>query len=351
MKPTLLSLGRSTLLALACALLAWVLPIQAQAQAASPQDLQAEVSALLKSQTQQIGGGDEGASKPRIEVILGQLDPRLKLAPCDKVRTYLPPGTRMWGKARVGMRCEQGPVRWNVYWPITVKVWAPAVVAVTVAAPAPSVNRSPEQRKQDSQRRQQLTEQLRPLKKELEQNEKRTAALSQQKNQLEARLSQPANPKDMADAGRELKAVNDQIEALELRWLDLTEQIEGASGLDDLYPALFASRMTAGWHKKRPSLWKEPRTEFRPLHWRYELGKAALDQTTLDDLVERVTRQVLERLSDRVVRDTVSDIVSRVSERLVRDEIERGLRLMGVTKIDQLTPERLRRRADFDRVS
>ena len=108
-------------------------------------------------------------------------------------------------------------------------VAAPAVVAVTVAAPAPSVNRSSEQRKQDSQRRQQLTEQLRPLKKELEHNEKRTAALNLQKNQLEARLSQPANPKDMADAGRELKAVNDQIEALELRWLDLTEQIEGAS--------------------------------------------------------------------------------------------------------------------------
>ncbi|MDO9029106.1 MAG: ATP-binding cassette domain-containing protein [Hydrogenophaga sp.] len=104
---------------------------------------------------------------------------------------------------------------------------APAVVAV--AAPAPAANRSPEQRKQDSQRRQQLTEQLRPLKKELEHNEKRTAALNLQKDQLEARLSQPANPKDMADAGRELKAVNDQIEALELRWLDLTEQIEGAS--------------------------------------------------------------------------------------------------------------------------
>lgn len=58
----------------------------------------------------------------------------------------------------------------------------------------------------------------------------------------------------------------------------LQQQIENARGLDDLYPALAASRMTAGWHKKRPSLWKEPRTEFRPLHWRYETGKAALDQ-------------------------------------------------------------------------
>jgi CheY-like chemotaxis protein len=53
------------------------------------------------------------------------------------------------------------------------------------------------------------------------------------------------------------------------------------------------------------------------------IGPAPLPQASMDDLVERVTRQVLERLSDRVVRDTVTDIVSRVSERLVRDEIER----------------------------
>ena len=53
------------------------------------------------------------------------------------------------------------------------------------------------------------------------------------------------------------------------------------------------------------------------------VGAPALPPAAIDDLVERVTRQVLERLSDRVVRDTVSDIVSRVSERLVREEIER----------------------------
>ena len=53
------------------------------------------------------------------------------------------------------------------------------------------------------------------------------------------------------------------------------------------------------------------------------IGPAALPQASMDDLVERVTRQVLERLSDRVVRDTVTDVVSRVAERLVRDEIER----------------------------
>jgi CheY-like chemotaxis protein len=41
------------------------------------------------------------------------------------------------------------------------------------------------------------------------------------------------------------------------------------------------------------------------------------------DLVEEVTRRVLDRLSDRVVRETVADIVSNIAERRVREEIER----------------------------
>jgi CheY-like chemotaxis protein len=42
-----------------------------------------------------------------------------------------------------------------------------------------------------------------------------------------------------------------------------------------------------------------------------------------DDLIEAVTRRVLERLSDQVVRETVAEIVSATAERLVREEIER----------------------------
>ena len=42
-----------------------------------------------------------------------------------------------------------------------------------------------------------------------------------------------------------------------------------------------------------------------------------------DDLIERVTHDVLQRLSDRVVKETVADIVSSVAERMVRDEIDR----------------------------
>ncbi len=67
----------------------------------------------------------------RVEVEPGRLDPRLKLAPCARIEPYLPPGFKAWGATRVGLRCLEGAVRWNVYLPITVRVYAPAVVAAT----------------------------------------------------------------------------------------------------------------------------------------------------------------------------------------------------------------------------
>ncbi|HOG29993.1 MAG TPA: response regulator [Vicinamibacterales bacterium] len=53
------------------------------------------------------------------------------------------------------------------------------------------------------------------------------------------------------------------------------------------------------------------------------IGPGTLPPAVMEDLADRVTRQVLERMSDRLVRETVQDAVSRVAERLVRDEIER----------------------------
>ncbi len=107
---------------------------------------------------------------------------------------------------------------------------APAPVA---ASPAPAASRNPEQRKLDAQRRQQRAEQLRPLKKELEQAEKRMATLNAEKQALEETLSQPASPATLADTGRRLKAVNDELESLELRWLELGEQLEVAANEGD----------------------------------------------------------------------------------------------------------------------
>ena len=62
-----------------------------------------------------------GANGLRMEVAVGGLDPRLKLAPCGNVEAYLPPGQRFWGRTRVGLRCVDGMSRWNVSMPATVK--------------------------------------------------------------------------------------------------------------------------------------------------------------------------------------------------------------------------------------
>ncbi|MDQ6630105.1 MAG: flagellar basal body P-ring formation chaperone FlgA [Pseudomonadota bacterium] len=64
----------------------------------------------------------------RLEVVIGQLDPRLRLAPCRRVEPYLPVGVRLWGKARIGLRCKEGATAWNVFLPITVKVYGRAVI-------------------------------------------------------------------------------------------------------------------------------------------------------------------------------------------------------------------------------
>ena len=70
----------------------------------------------------------------RVEIELGRLDPRLRLAPCERIEPYLPPGARAWGRSRIGLRCVQGADAWNVYLPVTVKVFAPAWVGGQRAA-------------------------------------------------------------------------------------------------------------------------------------------------------------------------------------------------------------------------
>ena len=64
----------------------------------------------------------------RVEVTLGELDPRLRLAPCNRIDPFVPPGQRLWGRSKVGLRCADG-ARWTVYLPVTVKVFGTALVA------------------------------------------------------------------------------------------------------------------------------------------------------------------------------------------------------------------------------
>ena len=83
-----------------------------------------------------------------------------------------------------------------------------------------------EQRKQEAARRQLLAAQTRPLKKELESIEPRMAALESEKSALEARLGEALQPAEFAEAGRRLKALGQELETLEERWLLLSEQLQ-----------------------------------------------------------------------------------------------------------------------------
>ena len=56
----------------------------------------------------------------RMEVSVGTLDERLRLAPCARIEPYLPAGAKLWGRTRLGLRCLEGATRWNVFLPITV---------------------------------------------------------------------------------------------------------------------------------------------------------------------------------------------------------------------------------------
>ncbi len=85
------------------------------------------------------------ASPLRMEVSIGSLDSRLRLAPCTHVEPYIPVGMRLWGRTRLGLRCTDGGGRWNVFLPVTIKAFGPAwvlrdnVVAGTVLTPADAV--------------------------------------------------------------------------------------------------------------------------------------------------------------------------------------------------------------------
>ncbi|WP_291587143.1 ABC-F family ATP-binding cassette domain-containing protein [Comamonas sp. UBA7528] len=108
------------------------------------------------------------------------------------------------------------------------------IVAAPSAAPAPQGDQR-EQRKLAAAARQQLSEKTKPFKKELEQIDKKMPQLTAQRDALEAELAMPGRSgADIAEAGKQLSSINSELDALEERWLELTEEIDGltqAAGL------------------------------------------------------------------------------------------------------------------------
>jgi flagella basal body P-ring formation protein FlgA len=86
-------------------------------------------TAPLAAQLQALARDARAGAPARVEVEVGSLDPRLKLQPCARIEPKVPTGTRLWGPSRIALRCVDGPTKWQVWLPITVKVFGPALVA------------------------------------------------------------------------------------------------------------------------------------------------------------------------------------------------------------------------------
>ncbi|MFT4190121.1 MAG: ATP-binding cassette domain-containing protein [Comamonas sp.] len=117
--------------------------------------------------------------------------------------------------------------------PATPAATPQTVAAVPAAKPASAAQATPapdlsqrEQRQLDAQRRQQLAVRLKPIRRDIARNEQRTAELQHEKAGLEARLSAPVAPSELADLGRRLKAASEEISRLEDEWLQLQEAVE-----------------------------------------------------------------------------------------------------------------------------
>jgi len=67
------------------------------------------------------GGGE-------VEVVVGEIDPRLTLAPCARYEPFVPAGAKLWGRSSLGVRCVEG-ASWSVFVPIEVRVWGIVQVA------------------------------------------------------------------------------------------------------------------------------------------------------------------------------------------------------------------------------
>jgi flagella basal body P-ring formation protein FlgA len=124
---------RPRALALGLALAAVIAPAPGSAQNLPPGTPEASNAVLESSSLKWLQGEVARSSAAseialRMEVTVGSLDSRLHLAACNRVEPYIPAGMRLWGRTRLGLRCMDGPVRWNVFLPVQVKAFGPGWV-------------------------------------------------------------------------------------------------------------------------------------------------------------------------------------------------------------------------------
>ncbi len=99
--------------------------------------------------------------------------------------------------------------------------------ATSASATAPASANKKDERKALAQARQRLADQTKPLKTELARIDTRLASHQAEIERITQALAAATLPaQERAELGRQLKSLNDDTEALENRWLELTDAIE-----------------------------------------------------------------------------------------------------------------------------
>ena len=84
-------------------------------------------------------------------------------------------------------------------------------------------------KKEEAQKRQQQSDAVKPLRKEIEKIDQDMQALTAEQTSLQTAMTSLTAPLEIAQTGKRLKAIENEIGTLEERWLELTEQIETAA--------------------------------------------------------------------------------------------------------------------------
>lgn len=120
---------------LLCALACAATAVDAQGPAASEPAIE---SALADRVRELIGSSIQlpaaSSGSVRVAIEIGKLDPRLRLAPCRRIEPQLPQLGSLWGRSRIGLRCIEGDKPWQVWLPVVVHVFAPALAPTRALA-------------------------------------------------------------------------------------------------------------------------------------------------------------------------------------------------------------------------
>ena len=105
---------------------------------------------------------------------------------------------------------------------------APApVVSAPKASPTPAAPARRDDRKADAQARQLKSDELKPLRKELNRIDNRLGVLFGDRDSIEASFATGTlTPAQLADSGKKLKALTEEIGRLEGQWLELSTQVD-----------------------------------------------------------------------------------------------------------------------------